>query len=94
MGIRGRKSASELATLRPAPVRVVHRIVAPPRELDAAGQAIWNRMVAAYDFSAPAGAEILFQACAAADLAEQTDDAKLALQCRAFVARTLGRLCE
>jgi hypothetical protein len=95
MGIRGRKSAAELA-ITPFPVRPsLPRAVQPPRALGKAGMAMWSRLTKAYDFSADAAAaEILAQACAAADLAEETDDDKLRLQARAFVARTLGRICE
>ena len=94
MGTRGRKSGAELAMMPHKPPPMVPRIVEPPRPLSAPGRAVWDRMVAAYDFGDPAGAEILAQACQAVDLAESTEDPKLELQARAFVARILGRLCE
>jgi hypothetical protein len=94
MGNRGRKSAAELAVTRLASARVVPRTIKPPRPLGEAGRKLWGRLTAAYDFSSPGGAEVLAQACAAADLAEETKDDKLKLQARAFVARTIARLCE
>ena len=95
MGSRGRKSAAELSIVRPGS-RITARPIAaqPARKLGPAGQAVWDRLTAAYDFADPAGAEILLQCCQAVDLAEETNDSKLELQCRAFVARTLSRLCE
>jgi hypothetical protein len=93
MGNRGRKSSAELAITRTTPVRTAPRMVKPPRPLGKAGRELWDRLTRAYDFSSPGGSEILAQAAAALDLAEETKDDKLKLQARAFVART-SRLCE
>lgn len=43
----------------------------PPRPLGEAGCSLWARVTGAYDISDVGGREILFQACAAADTAEE-----------------------
>ena len=48
---------------------------APPRALGKAGQALWRSVLAEYDVSDAAGAEMLCQACAALDRAEALREA-------------------
>src|SRR5262245_54277730 len=43
----------------------------PPRSLGEAGRSLWQRVLKAYRIDDVGGREILYQACAAADVAEQ-----------------------
>jgi hypothetical protein len=76
----------------------------PPKPLMGQGAALWSRLVAAYDFSDPAGAETLWLACDAESRRAQLSDAiaadgkcrgdwiKLELALRAFIAKSFEKL--
>jgi hypothetical protein len=56
---------------------VIHRDtigIQPPFTLGKHGRSLWDRIQADYDVSDSAGIELLGQACAAADLAEQLNE--------------------
>ena len=46
----------------------------PPRPLGKAGKALWDRVTGEYDVSDAGGVEMLWQACTAADRAQELSD--------------------